>query len=172
MPREPESHLWTMRLLGCQSCLNTPANSCCATVSPLADSINTLMTRRTANSLITLGILAALVHVTFLFLVVPALSDRATTFYNQNRFMDGYDQLAANLVQGNGYRFYADTAKTLMREPGYPLFVAGLYLVFGSTFTSVKLANMILALATAWMMTRLSRKISTHPVMLIAPPLL
>jgi 4-amino-4-deoxy-L-arabinose transferase-like glycosyltransferase len=137
-----------------------------------ADSINTAMTRRAAYSLISLGILIALLHAAILFLVVPVLSNRVTPFYNQERFIDGYDQLAENLVRGNGYRFYPDTAKTLMREPGYPLFVAGLMLAFGSTLTAVKLANMFLALVTAWIMTRLARKISTHPLMVIAPPLL
>jgi 4-amino-4-deoxy-L-arabinose transferase-like glycosyltransferase len=137
-----------------------------------AKSTDSVMTRRAATSLISLGIVTALVHAVFLFLVVPALSDRATPFYNQDRFIDGYDQLAANLVQGNGYRFYADTAKTLMREPGYPLFVAGLFLVFGTTFTGVKLANMFLALVTALIMVSFARKISPHPIMVMAPPLL
>ncbi len=127
---------------------------------------------RRLNPLISLAIATAIVHAALLFVVIPQVSDRVTPFYNQDRFIDGYDQVAANLVQGNGYRFYPDTAKTLMREPGYPLFLAGLLLAFGSTFVAVKMANMLLALATAWLMTRLARRISINRVLLVAPPLL
>lgn len=127
---------------------------------------------RRLNPFISLGIATAIVHAVLLFVVIPQVSDRVTPFYNQDRFIDGYDQLATNLVQGNGYRFYPDTAKTLMREPGYPLLLAGLLLAFGSTFTAVKLANMLLALATAWLMTRLGRRISSNRILLVAPPLL
>jgi len=127
---------------------------------------------RRLNPFISLGIATAIVHAALLFAMIPQVSDRVTPLYNQDRFIDGYDQLAANLVQGNGYRFYPDTAKTLMREPGYPLFLAGLLLAFGSTFTAVKLANMVLALATGWLMTRLARRISNNRILLVAPPLL
>lgn len=129
------------------------------------------MTRR-PNPLLILTLLAVILHGVLLFVVIPVVSARVTPLYNHDKFADGYDQLAANLVQGNGYRFYPDTARTLMREPGYPLFLAGLFFLVGNAFVTVKLANMCLALATAWLMTRLARRISKSRMLLIAPPLL
>jgi 4-amino-4-deoxy-L-arabinose transferase-like glycosyltransferase len=129
------------------------------------------MTRR-KNSLLAVMVLAVTVHAALLFIVIPQASKRAMISYNQDRFADGYDQLADNLVQGHGYRFYPDTAPTMMREPGYPVFLAGLELLFGSNFTAVKVANLCLALATAWLMTRLATRISKNEIVAIAPPLL
>jgi 4-amino-4-deoxy-L-arabinose transferase-like glycosyltransferase len=127
---------------------------------------------RRLNPLMSLTLLAVILHGALLFVVIPVVSARVTPLYNHDRFADGYDQLALNLLQGNGYRFYPDTARTLMREPGYPIFLAGLFFLFGNTFLAVKLANMCLALATAWLMIRLAGHISSNRVLLIAPPLL
>jgi 4-amino-4-deoxy-L-arabinose transferase-like glycosyltransferase len=127
---------------------------------------------RRLNPLIGLGVLTVILHAALLFILIPQVSGRVTALYSQDRFADGYDQLATNLVQGNGYRFYPDTARTLLREPGYPIFLAGLLLLFGSSFAAVKVANMCLALATAWLMTRLAGRISNRRMLLIAPPLL
>ena len=121
---------------------------------------------------INLAIVAVIVHSVLLFVLIPAVSNHVRPFYNQNQDIDGYDQIATNLVEGNGYRFYPDTAKTLMREPGYPVFLATLYRAFGVTFTPVKLANMLLALATAWMMMRFARRIWTNSYIAIVPSLL
>jgi 4-amino-4-deoxy-L-arabinose transferase-like glycosyltransferase len=159
-------------------CPNSPANNLrisngsdlCFPVSSRGTDAD--MNRPSPNPLIFLGILTALLHALVLLVVIPAFSNRLTPFYNQDHFMDGYDQISASLVQGKGYRFYPDTGKTLMREPGYPVFVAGLFMLFGDNFTAVKLANLFFALLTAWMMTRLARKISLHPIMRVAPPLL
>ena len=97
-------------------------------------------------------------HVTILFLVMPALGSRLHSSFGQESYPDGYDQLAANLASGHGYRFYAATASTVMREPGYPLILAGLYVLFGSSFTAVKMCNLVLAFGTALMMTPLARR--------------
>jgi 4-amino-4-deoxy-L-arabinose transferase-like glycosyltransferase len=127
--------------------------------------------------LIGLGIVTVIVHATLLFSVIPEFSARLAPSYNQEHFADGYDELASNLVTGNGYRFYPDTARTLMREPGYPILLAALLFMFGSSFTAVKLTNMVLALATAWLMIRIARRLSPdarslNPLLLLVPPLL
>jgi 4-amino-4-deoxy-L-arabinose transferase-like glycosyltransferase len=122
--------------------------------------------------LIGLGIVAVIAHATLLFFLIPEFSSRLAPSYNQERFTDGYDDLATNLAAGNGYRFYPDTAKTLMREPGYPLLLAGILLVFGSSFTAVKLTNICLALMAAWLMTRIARRVSSSQVVMLVPPLL
>jgi 4-amino-4-deoxy-L-arabinose transferase-like glycosyltransferase len=121
---------------------------------------------------IRVSILIVAIHAILLFAVIPQISSSLTPTYNQDRFIDGYDQLAANLAQGNGYRFFPDTARTLMREPGYPLLLAGILLVFGPSFTAVKVMNMLLALAVAWLMTRIAWRFSSRPWLTILPPLL
>lgn len=99
-------------------------------------------------------------HVLLLLVIIPTLGARLGPSYQQNEYADGYDYLARNLAAGNGYRFYPDTARTLMREPGYPLLLAGLLLTFGNVFIAVKLVNLVLALATAWLITRVVRRLS------------
>jgi 4-amino-4-deoxy-L-arabinose transferase-like glycosyltransferase len=124
------------------------------------------------KALVGLGILTVIVNAAVLFVVIPRLSNSLAPFYNQDLYSDGYNQLAVNLAQGNGYRFYPETARTLMREPGYPILLAGLLLMFGKSFTTVKLMNMGLALATAWLMTRIARRLSNSQVLILVPPLL
>lgn len=117
-------------------------------------------------------VLALLAHAILLFVVIPKISQRLHTSYNQEVYADGYDQLAANLADGNGYRMYPDTAKTLMREPGYPILLAGIFSTFGNNFAVVKLANMLMAFGVAWLMIRLSRELSHNQAMILGPPLL
>jgi 4-amino-4-deoxy-L-arabinose transferase-like glycosyltransferase len=124
------------------------------------------------NPWITLGLLTVILHAAVLFLVIPQLTHRVMAFYNQDRYVDGYDQLAQNLVLGNGYRFYPDTARTMMREPGYPILLAGLMFLWGNSFAAVKIANLCLALATAWLMTRLAARMSSSWILQVLPPLL
>jgi hypothetical protein len=116
--------------------------------------------------------LALILHVILLFVVLPKISLRLHGAYNQEEYADGYDQLAANLVSGNGYRMLPDTAETLMREPAYPILLAGIFSVFGNDFTAVKVVNMLMAFAVAWLMTRLARDLSTDPSVIFGPPLL
>src|ERR1039457_2537787 len=106
-----------------------------------------------------LTILVVLLQGVLLFAIIPRLSGPLHTSYNENLIADGYDQLADSLDAGQGYRFYPDTAKTLMREPGYPILLAGLRLCFGRGMASVKIANMILALATAWLTLLIARRL-------------
>ncbi len=131
------------------------------------------MTKR----LLWFSILTVAAHASVLFVAIPALSHRMAPSYNQNRMADGYDLLAENLAAGNGYRFYPDTAKTLMREPGYPVFLAGLLLVFGESLVVVKIANMILAFLTAWLMVLIVREMTAEAripgkLLIFGPPLL
>ena len=126
----------------------------------------------TKKQFIGLVILTAAVHAVLLFFAIPKFSSRLGPSYNQDRFTDGYDQIAENLAVGNGYRFYPDTARTLMREPGYPILLAGLILLLGSSFTAVKLTNMILAFVAAWFMMQIARRFSNDKRMILVPSLL
>lgn len=104
--------------------------------------------------------------------LIPTASPHLRWSYSVNGYADGYDDLAANLAEGNGYRFYPDTAKTLMREPGYPLLLAGIFIAFGKNLTGVKLTNMTLALAVAYLMTRMARKLSSSRLVILGSGLL
>jgi hypothetical protein len=116
--------------------------------------------------------LTLVVNALILLVVIPEFSNRLTAVYAQNLYPDSYDQLASSLVEGNGYRFFPGTAQTLMREPGYPVFLAGIFLVFGKSFTAVKLANMFLAVAAAWLLTRIARRLSSSQALVVVAPLL
>ncbi len=121
-----------------------------------------------------LGLMVVVVgfHLIFLFGVASKPSSRLDPSYNHNSVSDGYDELAKNLVAGHGYRFYPETAPTLMREPGYPILLAALTLAFGPSITVIKLTNVVMVVATAWLVTRLGRRVSTNPLMVYGAPLL
>lgn len=130
------------------------------------------MSRRPQLLWIGLALLIVVGHAIILFLLIPQASPHMRGLYSENQYADGYDQLAANLAAGNGYRFYPDTAQTLMREPGYPLLLAGIYKLFGSNFEIVKLLNMLLALGVAYLMTLIARRVSTNTLLIFGSPLL
>jgi 4-amino-4-deoxy-L-arabinose transferase-like glycosyltransferase len=74
-------------------------------------------------------------------------------------FEDGYDLIANNLDTGAGYRFDADMSKTMMREPGYPLFLAGVFKIGGYHIEAARVANLLLVIGIAFMMLRLTRRV-------------
>jgi 4-amino-4-deoxy-L-arabinose transferase-like glycosyltransferase len=116
--------------------------------------------------------LVCLVHAILLFVAIPKLSSRLRHSYNQEIYTDGYDQLAWNLAEGRGYRMYADTSETMMREPGYPILLAGIFAAFGRNFAIVTLANMLMAFAISVVLLRLSGEIIGDPVIALLPPLI
>lgn len=111
-------------------------------------------------------------NATFLFIVIPRLSFHLNQFYNGDQYADGVELIAANLASDNGYRFFPDTARTLMREPGWPVLLAGIFLLFGKNFGVVKLANMLLALAAAYFTMLIARKLSSNMALIFGAPLL
>jgi len=56
--------------------------------------------------------------------VVPQFKGDIRQLYSIGH-VDNYYSIAKNIENGNGYRFSPDTSLTLMREPGYPYFLAG-----------------------------------------------
>jgi 4-amino-4-deoxy-L-arabinose transferase-like glycosyltransferase len=110
------------------------------------------------------------VHALVLFVGLPAIGAHLSPLYSHDQYIDGYNLIASNLADGNGYRFYQDTAPTLMREPGYPIALAGIFLAFGKSFTAVKIVNMCLTFVTAALVVYLATMLSTHrTASLLAP---
>lgn len=110
-----------------------------------------------------------------LLLLLPRL-DRMMVPANQGvaplytvGFADGYDLIANNLAQGDGYRFDASASETMMREPGYPLFLAGAFKLGGYNITTARWANWLLTIGIAFLMMRLSQIVTNdRTVSLIA----
>ncbi len=118
-------------------------------------------------------LLVVAVNALLLFVVVPRVSRHFMWSYTMNHYDgDGYDQIAENLADGNGYRLYPDTAKTLLREPGYPILLAGLYETFGRSLLLVQLLNLSLALATALLIMRIASQLSSSRLLIFGSPLL
>ncbi|MCZ6873769.1 MAG: glycosyltransferase family 39 protein [bacterium] len=115
---------------------------------------------------------ALVVKVIILLLIIPELREIFPRLYQLNMFPDGYDKLAVNLMQGNGYRFYPETAETLLRAPGYALFLSIIFLSFGKNLIAVKLVNLILTFITAWIVMRIARRFGSSDMVTLLSPLL
>ena len=55
-----------------------------------------------------------------------------------------YYELADNLLSGTGYRYSAAEPPTARRTPGYPLFLASVFKVFGRDFRAVRVGQCLL----------------------------
>ncbi len=70
---------------------------------------------------------------------------------------DGYELIAANLLAGHGYRFFADLGETLSRPPAYPLFLAAIFqLCGGPKLWPVQATQALLGALTACMAYQLA----------------
>jgi 4-amino-4-deoxy-L-arabinose transferase-like glycosyltransferase len=94
-----------------------------------------------------------------LFLVVPKL-DKAFAYRYSAHFEDGYDLIANNLIHGNGYRWDANMGETMIREPGYPLFLAAVFKIGGYHLETARFANWLLSIGIAIMILRLTRLVT------------
>jgi 4-amino-4-deoxy-L-arabinose transferase-like glycosyltransferase len=98
-----------------------------------------------------------------LFLGLPKLGQAFTPEYSLG-FADGYDLIANNIVHGYGYRFQANASETMMREPGYPFFLAGAFKIGGYNISAVRLANWLLTIGIAFLMMRLTQLVTNDRV--------
>ncbi|MCC7352236.1 MAG: glycosyltransferase family 39 protein [Anaerolineae bacterium] len=73
-----------------------------------------------------------------------------------------YDQLATSLVNGYGFSKGAGEPQTAVRGPGYPLFVAGLYTLFGHHVLPVYLVQILLDVLTLLLLYRFARDTTGH----------
>jgi hypothetical protein len=91
--------------------------------------------------------------------VIPTFQDRIGSVFGIGP-SDNYDTIARNIVAGFGYRFAPQAAPTMMREPGYPIFLAGLRYLLGSGFWIPIVANLVFSAASALLIGRLARKLT------------
>lgn len=117
-------------------------------------------------------LIGVLIQVLVLFLAIPVFTEYFPGAYMINSFPDGYDKLAANVLAGNGYRFFPDTSETLMRTPGYPLFLALIFYFFPNSLVAVKIVNLTLGLLTAWIVAALAWRFTANKVAIIFASLL
>lgn len=94
-----------------------------------------------------------------LLVALPAVSDALSSKYSVG-FADDYDRLADNIVKGNGYRIAPQWTETMLREPGYPLFLAGVFKMGGYRIEAARLANLLVAVGIAVMMIRLTQRVT------------
>jgi len=59
----------------------------------------------------------------------------------------GYDQIACNILNNNEYSFELGKP-TAYREPVYPLFLAGIYVIFGHSYNAVRLVQIVISAFT------------------------
>ena len=123
------------------------------------------------NRLAAIFIVVFLIQAALLLAATPEITKSFSKTYGHG-FADGYNKLALNLAEGNGYRFYPDTAETLMREPGYPLFLAAVFKIFGYSLLAARFANLVLAFGIAWLIVQLARRVSSNDVAILSAPLL
>jgi 4-amino-4-deoxy-L-arabinose transferase-like glycosyltransferase len=125
-------------------------------------SVEVLKNQR-ARALRLILLAAFTINAVLLFVALPALGKFLSPRYNVG-FMDLYDLIAKNLVQGNGYRVEADMGETMLREPGYPLFLALVFKIGGYHIEAARLANLLLAFGVAFVTMRLTRRVTGDEV--------
>lgn len=62
-----------------------------------------------------------------------------------------YYVIADNVIAGNGYAYGADQPPTAKRTPGYPLFIASIFKVFGRNFNWIRYTQAAVDVLTAYL---------------------
>jgi len=91
------------------------------------------------------------------------LSEFLPKFYDIGHFPDGYGLIANNIINGNGFRFFPETAETIMRPPGYIGILAILFYFFGESILAAQILNVIMALATAYVIKLICNILTDQP---------
>ncbi|HEY6456514.1 MAG TPA: glycosyltransferase family 39 protein [Steroidobacteraceae bacterium] len=129
--------------------------------------------RRTDQQWLLCGLLAIfLLELALVLGLLPTFQRHFSALMDVGR-VDNYNALAKNIIAGSGYRFTPTTALTLLREPGYPYFLAALSYVSDGSVRAAIIANLLLATVSALLLSRLARHMSRDRwVPLIAPAVL
>jgi len=110
-----------------------------------------------------IAFLAVVVKAILLFGLFHYLQAQFPQAYYSESFADGYDLIAWNLVQGNGYRMFPDTSSTMLRTPGFVLLLSLIFAVFGKSLVAVQIVNVVFSSMTAVLTRILSRKAGLSP---------
>jgi len=105
--------------------------------------VNAPSSRRAPGHLV----LAAIVVVAFLVRLAAVLAIEVDPRVGWHFDMTWYDGVARRLLKGWGY-IGVDGAPTAAWPPGYPVFLAAVYAVFGPSLLAAKVANALLGAAT------------------------
>src|SRR5215813_13035280 len=103
----------------------------------------------------TIAFLAVVVKAILLFGLLPYLHAHFPQTYSSEGFADGYELIAWNLVQGNGYRVFPDTSLTMLRTL--------IFAVFGKHLVVVQIVNVVFSSITAVLTRVLARKAGLSP---------
>jgi 4-amino-4-deoxy-L-arabinose transferase-like glycosyltransferase len=93
------------------------------------------------------------------FALIPGLTQSLGENYKSNLFPDGYDLIADNLINGHGYRVYADTSETMLRSPGFVLILAGIFALFGKSLLMVQVVQYLMSAVTAAIVYLISQRL-------------
>jgi hypothetical protein len=120
-------------------------------------------------SIAVLGIVA--MKLVFLLFVLGHFNNQINSLYGIGH-ADNYYTLAKSISHGRGYRFLPDTSLTLMREPGYPYFLALFVYEFEDYNRAAIIANILLTGLTAFLILDLARKLTVLPWVAVVGPVL
>jgi 4-amino-4-deoxy-L-arabinose transferase-like glycosyltransferase len=127
--------------------------------------------QRTGRMTTLVLVAAFLLAAAMLFLVLPRTGQLVSPDYSLG-FADGYDLIANNLLHGNGYRFDATASRTMLREPGYPLFLVGVFKIGGYNIRAARSANWLLSIGIALLIMRLAQLVTNDRIVPLVAALL
>ncbi len=111
------------------------------------------------RTVVTLFLLLLVLKAVIAFALIPALTQTLGENYKSNLFPDDYDLIADNLIDGHGYRMYADTSETMLRSPGFVLVLAGIFALFGKSLLVVQIVQYLMSAVTAAIVYFISQRL-------------
>jgi 4-amino-4-deoxy-L-arabinose transferase-like glycosyltransferase len=81
-----------------------------------------------------------------------------------------YEVLARNLLAGHGFSGaeHPPFEPEIMRTPGYPVFLASIYLLAGHSYTAVRAVQVALLAGTSWLLFLMTTRLTNRKVALVA----
>lgn len=108
-------------------------------------------------------LIAILLRLFYSFVIYPRIADRYNWYLD-----DGFDELAWNFIQGNGYVFQPGQTPAVQRPPGYPFFLMAIYFIFGKEVWIVQIIQSLLGGLTSLLLYFLGKRIFNERVGIIA----
>lgn len=141
------------------------------TVETLAPAADESRRKRELRWLAIAVLCIAMLKLGFVLALVSGFKDQINPLYSIGH-VDNYYSLAKNISHGRGYRFTPDTTLTLMREPGYPYFLAVLVHEFDDYNRAAVIANLLLTSLTAFLIFKLTRLLTSIAWVPVVAPIL